>query len=154
MRIAGRRAAAAWKVAQDLRRALVPAYDRLPEPADRPERRRLAQPEDLLRVLESERVADVLVEVEHVGAERERKKQDRGRPRQRTHAAPSRPQEHEQRRHEREPDQPRSDREPAEHACTNRLSPLRRQERPERQREEQRVRLRRGEDKRQREERD
>src|SRR5437868_2595137 len=127
---------------------------RLPEAAERSERGRSPQPEDLLRVLERERVPDVLVEVEGVRAEAEREQQNRRGATERAQAPSPRPQEHEQSRDEREPDQTRGHGETAEDAGPQGLATLCRQKRPRDEGEEERVRLRRREDEREWIERD
>src|SRR5205823_2083869 len=68
--VAGRRTLAAREVEEELCGAAAAALERLQQPTERAERVRPPQPEDLLRVLEGERVADVLVEVGHVRPER------------------------------------------------------------------------------------
>src|SRR5436309_1116875 len=150
LRVAGRGTAGAREVPQDLGGALVAAEDRLPEAPERPERRRPPQPEDLLCVLERERVPYSDVELEHVRAEPEREEQDRRRAQEPEQAPPAGPQQDEEGRNEREPDQPCGDGERAEDAGAQRASALREEERPRDEREEERVRLRRREDERER----
>src|SRR5438105_593143 len=64
---------------------------------------------------ERERVAEVPVQVEHVGAEGRRQEEERRKPRRSTP-----PQEHHERRQQREPEQPRRDGEAAEEEVAER----------------------------------